>query len=214
VGGCQSDGAALARYVDIFGPTRALLKGIGALLDFVRSRSGVVLTYRPDERQSHNNWAWNALLQHDSVTLSSRVFTFKRRDLVSKPDAADAEDDFEAFTYQFNFAVRQEGYFQIEGRIFDIPNKVLIADAGLPLSRRLLVAERNISIMSRIATLLPPDHDIVIGGDRPENIPIPVFEELLRKFPNTAEMNHYAAARGDQRRRRLFRPNEGRARSI
>jgi hypothetical protein len=45
------------------------------------------------------------------------------------------------------------------------------------------------------ADLLPPDQDIVIGGDRPENIPIPTFQELLRKFPNTTKMNHYAAAR-------------------
>jgi hypothetical protein len=163
-------------------------------VDFVASRSGVVLTYRSDQWQSGNDWVWNELLEHDSVTLS-RVFTFERRDLLSEPDEADAEDNFEAFTYQFNFALRCEGYFQIEGRIFGIPNKVLIADAGLPLSRRLFVAERNISIMSRIADLLPSDQDIVIGGDQPQNIPIPAFKELLRKFPNTAEMNHYAAAR-------------------
>ena len=163
-------------------------------MDFVASRSGVVLTYRSDQWQSGNDWVWNELLEHDSVTLS-RVFTFERRDLLSEPDEADAEDNFEAFTYQFNFALRCEGYFHIEGRIFDIPNKVLIADAGLPLSRKLFVAERNISIFSRIANLLPPDQDIVIGGDRRENIPIHAFQELLRRFPSTTEMNHYAAAR-------------------
>lgn len=162
------------------------------MIDFVTSTSGVVLTYRSD--QPGNGWVWKELQDHSSVTLS-RVFTFKREDLLSEPDEADAEDDFEAFTYQFHFAVRHEGYFHIEGRIFDIPNKVLIADAGLPLSRKLFVAERNISIMSRIADLLPANQDIIIGGSRRENIPIPTFQELLRKFPNTTEVNHYAAAR-------------------
>ena len=122
-------------------------------MEFVASPSEVVLTYRSD--QPGNGWVWKELLDHDSVTLS-RVFTFERRDLLSEPDEADAEDSFEAFTYQFRFAVRREGYFQIEGRIFDIPNKVLIADANLPISRRLFIAERNISIISRIADLLPP----------------------------------------------------------
>lgn len=126
-------------------------------MDFVTSTSGVVLAYRSDE--PGNGWVWKELQDHRGVTLS-RVFTFKREDLLSEPDEADAEDSFEAFTYQFHFAVRREGYFQIEGRIFDIPNKVLIADAGLPLSRKLFVAERNISIMRRIANLLPADHDI------------------------------------------------------
>jgi hypothetical protein len=152
------------------------------LLDFVTSPTGILLTYRSD--QAGNDWVWNELLNKDSVTLN-RIFTFARRDLDSEPNAADAEDNFEEFTYRFSFALRSQGYFQIEGRIFDIPNKVLVADSGLPLSRKLFVAERNISIMSRIADLLPSDQDIVIGGDRPENIPIPVFEELLRKFPNT-----------------------------
>jgi hypothetical protein len=161
-------------------------------MDFVTSTSGVVLAYQTDQRD--NGWVWKELQDHGSVTLS-RVFTFKREDLLSAPDEADAEDSFEGFTYQFRFAVPRKGYFQIEGRIFGIPNKVLIADAGLPLSRKLFVAERNISIMSRIANLLPADQDIVIGGDRAENIPIETYQELLRKFPNTTEMNHYAAAR-------------------
>ncbi len=72
---------------------------------------------------------------------------------------------------------------------------MLIADAGLPLARKLFVAERNISIFARISDLLPEDQEIVIGGDRPEAIPTPAFEELLRKFPNTGEVDRYAAAR-------------------
>ena len=160
--------------------------------DFIVTPSGVIFKYRA--AQQGNGWVWRELRDHGSVTLS-RTFTFERGDLVTAPDEADTDDDFEAFEYEFRFASRSGGYFHIEGRIFDIPNKVLIADAGLPLTRRLFVAERNISIFSRIADLLPPDQDIVIGGDRPENILIEAFQELLRKFPSTTEMNHYAAAR-------------------
>jgi hypothetical protein len=65
----------------------------------------------------------------------------------------------------------------------------------LPLARKLFIAERNISIFGRIADLLPADQDIVVGGSRPGATPIPAFEELLRKFPNTGEVDRYAAAR-------------------
>jgi hypothetical protein len=41
---------------------------------------------------------------------------------------------------------------------------VLIADAGLRLKRKVFVAERNISIFSKIAELIAPDQPIIIGG--------------------------------------------------
>lgn len=162
------------------------------MIKFVKSKFRVVLAYQ--SAQPGNGWVWEELQYHSRVTLS-RVFTFKREDLLSEPDEADAEDMFEGFEYRFRFAVRRTGYFQIEGRIFGIPNKVLIADTGLPFARKLFVAERNISIMRRIAELLAADQDIIIGGNRLDNIPIEKYQELLRKFPNTTEMNRYAAAR-------------------
>jgi hypothetical protein len=162
------------------------------LVDFVISAAEVVLTYRAD--QPGNGWAWRELRDHDVVTLS-RVFTFERRDLVAEPDEADQENDFEAFQYQFHFAVRRDGYFHIEGRIFDIDNPVFIAQAGLNLERKVFVAERNISIFRKIAELIAPDQPIIVGGSRAGAIPIPDFQALQSKFPNTGELNRYAAAR-------------------
>lgn len=57
------------------------------------------------------------------------------------------------------------------------------------------MAERNISIFAKIAELIPPGQPIIVGGPRPDAIPVPDFLELLRKFPNTGELNRYAAAR-------------------
>jgi hypothetical protein len=162
------------------------------LLDFTISASGVVLTYRAD--QSANGWVWHELRDHDTVTLS-RVFTFERRDLVADPDEADLENDFEDFQYRFRFAVRRDGYFHIEGRIFDIDSPVLIAEADLVLERKVFVAERNISIFRKIAELIAPDQPIIVGGSRTGAIPILDFQALLSKFPNIGELNRYAAAR-------------------
>jgi hypothetical protein len=162
------------------------------LFDFVVSASGVVLTYRADQRG--NGWVWRDLRDHKPVTLT-RVFTFERRDLIAEPDERDGEDDFEGFLYQFRFAVRRDAYFHIEGRIFDIDNPVFIAEVGLKLERKVFVAERNISIFGKIAELIAPNQPIIIGGSRAGAIPIPDFRGLLSKFPNTGELNRYAAAR-------------------
>jgi Domain of unknown function (DUF4263) len=161
------------------------------VVEFVTTPGGALLEYQ-SEMQS-NSWVWSELQTHGSVTIS-RAFTFERGDLVAQPTSRD-EDEIESFVYEFRFASRSNGYFHIEGRILDIPNKVLIADVGLDLSRKLFVAERNIPIFRRISKLLQPDQDIVIGGDRAENIPIPAFKELLKKFPNSTELDRYANAR-------------------
>lgn len=162
------------------------------MVDFVISGSDVALTYRAD--QQGNGWVWRELRDYGTVTLS-RVFTFERRDLVAEPDGDYQENDFEDFEYRFRFAARRGGYFHIEGRVFDIDNPVLIVDAGLRLERKVFVAERNISIFGKIADLIAPDQPIIVGGSQAGAIPLPDFQALLSKFPNTGELNRYAAAR-------------------
>ncbi|HDS8252279.1 TPA: DUF4263 domain-containing protein, partial [Escherichia coli] len=63
------------------------------------------------------------------------------------------------------------------------------------LSRRFFAAERNISIFGRLSRILNHSNPIYIGGDSAEAIPFKIFKELLRKFPNTHEVNKYADAR-------------------
>ena len=159
---------------------------------FVISASGVDLTYRAEPPD--NGWVWRKLRESGTVTLS-KVFTFQHRDLVSEPREDDQKNDFEDFEYRFRFAARRDGYFHIDGRIFNIENPVLISDVGVQLERKVFVAERNISIFKKIADLVAADQPIIVGGRLDGAIPIPDFQTLLKKFPNTGELNRYAAAR-------------------
>lgn len=162
------------------------------MLEFIEDDDGLILTYRSD--QPGNIWVWEELRTHHHVTLS-KGFSFQRGDLLAVPDPALDRDGFEEFVYEFRFATREDGYFRIEGRVLDIENPVLIVAAGLTIERKLFLAERGIGIFGKIADLMAPDQEIVVGGPRPGSIPIADYQELLRKFPNTGELNRYASAR-------------------
>lgn len=162
------------------------------MINFVISETGAELVYQADE--SVNGWAWSELRDHGVVTIG-RVFKFVHEDLVSEPNQANIDAAFENFSYRFHFATRRDGYFHIKGRIFEIDNSILITDSGLRLERKVFIAERNISIFRQIAKVATPDQPIIVGGELAGAIPVLDFQALLKKFPNTGELNRYAAAR-------------------
>lgn len=139
-----------------------------------------------------NGWIGEQLEKDGTVTIS-RIFHFEHGDLL-EPLPAD-KDQREGFIYKFRFATRESGYMRIEGRIFGIPNDVLVSDADIQLTRKLFAAHRDIAIIPKIADLVGESADIVIGGSRADAIPASAYGDLLKRFPNTTELNRYAAAR-------------------
>lgn len=160
-------------------------------MNFVADDQGVVLEFVGEDRSGA--WVWYTLKTTGQVTLS-RAFRFRRADLLEEP-ASDEAADLEAFQYRFRFAVRDGDYYRIEGRHFGIDNDVLLARRGLKLTRKLFVAERNVSIFSRISKLVPAGQTIAVGGARQGSIPILDFNTLLARFPTTTELDRYANAR-------------------
>jgi hypothetical protein len=162
------------------------------VVKFRKRTKDVLLEYEPNFGGKH--WIAEELRLHGEV-LISKVFHFRTADLLEAlPTTHDELDDFDEYEYRFRFAKRVNGYVRIEGRVLDIPNTVLIAD-NLMLERRLFAAIRDISIFRRLAKLVAPKSEIVVGGSRPDAIPIETYEDLLKRFPTTGELNRYAAAR-------------------
>lgn len=161
------------------------------MADYRVSRTGVVVEYKPT--LEGNAWIMKELNDHGEVEIS-QVFTFRREDLIEEPGEEDIDDDV-TFTFRFRLATAMTNYYRIAGRKLGIENDVLIARQGFEWKRRLFAAERNISIFKRIAKLIPDGQTITVGGERDDAIPAPVFEELLKRFPNTYELNRYAEAR-------------------
>ena len=77
-----------------------------------------------------------------------------------------------------------DGYYRINKNILDIDNDLFIF-SGLDLTIKHFKAYRNISIFEKIDKLV--QEPIFIGGHRETAIPLPVFDQLIKKFPTSWE---------------------------
>lgn len=157
------------------------------MISFQEDSQGLILVYEVENNDPE--WASERLKAEGEVTVS-HGFTFEPADLRRAPRRG-GEDS----AYEFRFAKRKAGYYRIPGRILGCERDVLIEVDSVRLERKTFVAERNIRIFPRVEKVKPTAGEIVVGGSRPNNIPVEIFRELLAKFPNSAELDHYARAR-------------------
>ncbi|MBS1073762.1 DUF4263 domain-containing protein [Gluconobacter sp. Dm-73] len=121
----------------------------------------------------------------------SNTFHFLLADLITSPTP---KQNFDLYTYEFSLGTLHGTYIIIPGRKINIKQDLWI-DQSINLKRSIFTAERNVSIFGRLSGLIDHNGPIVIGGINTNAIPQDVFEELLKKFPNTYELNRYAEAR-------------------
>lgn len=158
------------------------------MIDFITTNTGIVFKYDPDA--ADRSWVWNELQTHSTVKIS-RIFNFDVSVLINPPSV---NQDFDSYIYEFQFGSFSGDYIAIPGCILNIKNDLHISK-DINLSRRTFAAERNISIFGRLSRLLNHSNPIFIGGEAMGAIPSEIFSELLRKFPNSHEVDKYADAR-------------------
>lgn len=158
------------------------------MIEFESTTTEIVFKYEPE--MIDRTWVWRELQQNNEVRIS-RVFWFELGDLITQPVA---NQDFDDYVYDFKFGTLNDDYVIIPARILGINNDLHISK-DITLNRGIFAAERNTSIFGRLSGLLDHTSPIVIGGTASGAIPWLVFSELLRKFPNTHELNRYADAR-------------------
>lgn len=159
------------------------------MIKFQVTNAGVDIEYEGD-LGNNNEWVWDELKKNNETRIS-RIFFFKPNDLLNPPTPT---QNFDSYKYRFRFGTFDDGYVKIPGVVLNIKNDLLIS-RDVTLKRSIFAAERNISIFDRLSVLLEHSDPITIGGTRQGAIPWDVFSELLKKFPNTYELNRYADAR-------------------
>lgn len=153
------------------------------MIYFEQDGSRLLLNYQPEMNQT--DWLDHKLQERGEVTLR-RTFTFTNEDLVSR------ENDEDYGVRTFVLGSIDGSYNRISKDVLGLKYDALI-DRVIPLDTRIFVAHRDISIFRKIDALV--DEQIVIGGDAEEAVPTSEFYHLMKTFPTSTELNHYANSR-------------------
>lgn len=157
------------------------------MIELSKQKNQLLLTYQPD-RFNDVRWLDDKLQQDGEVTLR-HTFTFTPADLLSKTDTSNESDDGER---TFLLGTLQDGYYKINKDILGLKHDLML-EANMRFSAGTFIAQREISVFRRIDELV--DEPIIVGGVNPDAIPQTDFELLLKTFPTTTELTHYARAR-------------------
>ncbi len=157
------------------------------MIDFLKRPEELFLRYVPNMRAG--DWLVGPLEHEKSIPISRKNFYVSRR--VYRPNLDDEEFAMDT-CYHFIVGRLEGEYYRIDREVLDIEFD-LFMHRSLSFERSTFVAERNISIFRSLHTF--GIHELWIGGTHPDALPREAFEELLRKFPNSYELDRYAAAR-------------------
>ena len=145
----------------------------------------LLLIYEAD-RFKDPHWLDEKLKQEGSVTLR-RTFTFTLGDLQTQAATSDAEDE-----RIFLLGILEGGYYKISKDILGLKHDLLLS-IEIKIEPGTFVAQRDISVFRRVDELI--DEPIIVGGENEHAISRPDFEQLLKNFPTSTELTHYARTR-------------------
>jgi hypothetical protein len=154
------------------------------MIEFREIDNRVILSYSSEYPGS--TWVYHELDEKGQVTIS-KAFTFTRNELISSQDKENEDAPIE-----FEVAKRKGKYYCFPKDILSLEHDLYIHE-DVRLERKLFVAERNISIFPKIDRMVA--RSIYVGGNNENAIPESEYRNLLKKFPNTYELNRYASAR-------------------
>lgn len=154
------------------------------MISFQMEDGKLLLNY---ESEGWNNAKWlDAKLEQEGEVTLRRTFTFRKNDLFNQPE--DENDSLRTFV----MGAVDGRYIRIHKDVLGLQHDLLI-DSTIRLDVKLFVAHRDISVFRRIDELT--NEKIVIGGDYDSALPEVEFKRLIKEFPTSTELTHYARAR-------------------
>ncbi len=156
------------------------------MINFEKENDLILFAYVPD--RGTNYWVVEKLKKVGSVTFN-KTYNFNTSELHNKLPLEEI-DEFEPIV--FVFAQLNGDYYKIYDGILSLDISVYF-HKDLNLHSSYFVAIKNISIFRKIGKLVK--NDIYIGGKNDNAIPFNDFEILIKRFPNSYEIEKYAQAR-------------------
>lgn len=166
------------------------INGIKLPVEIVKENSFLILSYIDDE--SGFGWSIESIFN----TLDDKEkFFLKKTFYLSKKDLYDSlkADCIENRNIKFIIGTLDKDYYKIEKTILDI-NYNLYFFHDIQIKTKHFISYQDISVFKRIDEL-KIDQSIYIGGQEQSNLPIEVFDKLIKKFPNKHEVKLYVKAR-------------------
>lgn len=157
------------------------------MISLSKQGNRLLLIYQ-SARFNDARWVDHKLQQDGTVTLR-RTFTFTSDDLVPQVTQADGNDSSERV---FVLGVLAGGYYKVSKDILCLKHNLML-DSAMKFGPGMFIAQRDISVVARIDELI--DEPIIVGGDDERAIPLADFEYLIKTFPTSTELNHYARSR-------------------
>ncbi|MDH4560783.1 DUF4263 domain-containing protein [Pseudomonas sp. BN411] len=165
------------------------------MIEFIKNDRALILRYKANRFTGDAHWIDNKIKNEGSVTLR-KTFTFRKEDtLDTQPINSDQNIELEAEdddTRDFTLGTKHKGYYKIKKEILDLKYDLLI-DTNLPIDQGFFIANRDISIFRKIDE--QAKDQIIIGNENENAIPTADFFQLIKTFPTTTELNHYANSR-------------------
>lgn len=124
--------------------------------------------------------------------LLKRTFFVEKKDLIILTENKQL-DDFES---QIIFVVghKKGDYIHLSKDMFGTNNNFYF-HSDINFELKLFTAYQNINVINKIDHLIDFDFYVGIEGNHPNEISIDLYLDLVRKFPNSTELNHYTNSR-------------------
>lgn len=160
-------------------------KGESQVIKIQIDGGSLLLSYTPERWDPES--VHNKLNDGEPISIKN-IFRPESKDLYSsKMNTGEINE-----TFIFVLGKLSGEYFEIINRIVNTTNTFYF-HKSISFAPRLFVAERNISILRKIDQLV--SEDVYVGGELENAMPESAYLELLKKFPNSNEMDKYAEAR-------------------
>ena len=155
-------------------------------MEFIRQNNELILVY---DLSPEYKVAIEDKLEDNEVWNISHCFSVNKTLLRVDSDIPPEQ----SYDLSFCIGTIEQDYTLINPQVVNTKNKFYFSNE-IPLEKKHFIAYRDISILSKIDKLV--HEDVYIGGNHQgTTLPLETFNLLIKNFPKTAELNHYANAR-------------------